>query len=133
MLVWKRLAIAGLALAASGCATRGFHENAALRAAVPSPPAVEISTYIAPKDDYPTVGGDILRGTSPADLEAAGRGVGETSGRRPRSRRPVRPGNRTARRSEASAGRSSGRAEGGRREPNDPQRLSPPRVAKIPQ
>jgi hypothetical protein len=72
MQVWKPLALVGLALAVSGCVTGDFHENAALRAAVPSPPAAQISTYIAPKDDYPTVGGDILRGTSPADLEAAG-------------------------------------------------------------
>jgi hypothetical protein len=71
MQVWKRLALAGLALTASGCVTRDFHENAALRAALPSPPAAEISSYVVPQDDFPTVAGDILRGTSPADLAAA--------------------------------------------------------------
>jgi hypothetical protein len=71
MSAWKRLALAGIVLAVNGCATRDFHENAALRAARPPPPPAEMSAYVAPRDDYPTVGGDILRGTSPADLAAA--------------------------------------------------------------
>jgi hypothetical protein len=71
MAVFKRLALAGLALLASGCATRAYHENAALRAMRPQAPAPALSAYVAPRNDFPTIGGDILKGTSPADLEAA--------------------------------------------------------------
>ena len=71
MSAWKALAIVGLPLLATGCVTRDFHENAALRAARPSLPPAELSNFVAPRTDYPTVGGDILKGTSPADLAAA--------------------------------------------------------------
>jgi hypothetical protein len=70
MSAWRYLSLTSVALMASGC-VNGFHENAALRAERPSPPPAELSAYIAPRNDFPTVGGDILRGTSPADLAAA--------------------------------------------------------------
>jgi hypothetical protein len=67
---WRRLVLVATLLASSGCVTRTLQENAALRAMRPQPPA-ELSAYVAPREDFPSVGGDILRGTSPADLAAA--------------------------------------------------------------
>jgi hypothetical protein len=59
------------ALALAGCVAHTRPENAALRMPWPpeSPPAL---LAYAPRDqDFPSVGGDILKGASPADLEAA--------------------------------------------------------------
>jgi hypothetical protein len=68
---WKRVVLATCLLALGGCVAHSFQENAALRAAWPQPPVADITAYAAPHADYPTVGGDILKGTSPADLAAA--------------------------------------------------------------
>ena len=59
------------AMALAGCVGPTRWENAAVRVPWPqeSPPAL---TAYAPRDaDYPSVGGDILKGASPTDLEAA--------------------------------------------------------------
>ncbi|HEY2179245.1 MAG TPA: hypothetical protein VGH15_11740 [Caulobacteraceae bacterium] len=71
MAVFRTVALASLALIAGGCATRAYHENAALRAMRPQDPAPALTAYVAPQSDFPTIGGDILKGTSPADLESA--------------------------------------------------------------
>ncbi len=60
-----------LALAASGCVTRTQVESAALAMPWPRPPAEILGAYAAPSPDYPTVGGDILKGASPADQAKA--------------------------------------------------------------
>ena len=63
----RRLALIAVPLAACGCVAPTLHENAALRAQRPQ--AVHaLAAYVTPQDDFPSVGGDILRGTSPADL-----------------------------------------------------------------
>jgi hypothetical protein len=71
MRAWGRIALATFVLTLGGCVARSYQENAALRAARPQAPAPDITAYAAPRADYPTVGGDILKGTSPADLAAA--------------------------------------------------------------
>ena len=71
-MAFKRVLLAGLAGAAlGGCVAATHPENAALRAPWPpeSPPA--LLAFQPPSRDYPTVGGDILKGTSPADADAA--------------------------------------------------------------
>lgn len=71
-MAFKRVLLAGLAGAAlAGCVAATHPENAALRAPWPpeSPPALQ--AFQPPSRDYPTVGGDILKGTSPADADAA--------------------------------------------------------------
>ncbi|HXU98978.1 MAG TPA: hypothetical protein VG166_00590 [Caulobacteraceae bacterium] len=75
MALFRFSALIGLSLLAGGCVTRAYHENAALVAMRPQAPPPALSAYIAPQTDFPTIGGDILKGTSPADLESA-RGVG---------------------------------------------------------
>ena len=65
-----RLAAAlGLAALLAGCAS-GRHEDAKLRMPWPLPPPAPLLAYAEPKDNYPTIGGDILKGTSPQEQEA---------------------------------------------------------------
>ena len=68
-----RKASVGAALAAAlcGCVTRTHIENAALTMPWPKPPARELLAYAPGNQDYPSVGGDILKGASPADQAAA--------------------------------------------------------------
>jgi hypothetical protein len=67
---WKRLALIAIALTASGCVASTLQENAALRAQRPQA-LPGLSEYVGSNDDFPSAGGDILRGTSPADLAIA--------------------------------------------------------------
>jgi hypothetical protein len=71
MRLGARVAIAILAASLSGCIYGVRQENAALRAARPPVPPAALAAYQPSQNDFPTVGGDILRGTSPADLAAA--------------------------------------------------------------
>ncbi len=89
----KRVLLAGRAAGAlAGCVAPTHTENAALRMPWPeeSPPA--LLAFQPPIHDYPTVGGDILRGTSPADQEAAraaaGAGGAPTGASAPASPQP---------------------------------------------
>ena len=59
------------ALLLGGCVGHIHTENAALTMPWPAAPAAALTAHAAPNPDYPTVGGDILKGTAPADLEAA--------------------------------------------------------------
>jgi hypothetical protein len=62
----------GLAAAAlAGCVAHTRPENAAVQMPWPreAPPA--LMAYSPPDRDYPSVGGDVLKGASPADQEAA--------------------------------------------------------------
>ena len=60
-----------LALALGGCVTRSHRENAALTMRWPAPPAAGIAADARPDATYPSVGGDVLKGSSLADLAAA--------------------------------------------------------------
>jgi hypothetical protein len=71
MTLWKALAAGALAAALCGCVTRTHVENAALTMPWPKPPGPELLAYAPPSQDYPTVGGDILKGASPAEQAAA--------------------------------------------------------------
>jgi hypothetical protein len=68
---WGALGVGALALTLAGCVTRTRVENAALNMPWPKAPAAELTAYAPPHDDYPSVGGDILKGASPADRAAA--------------------------------------------------------------
>lgn len=69
----RRILAAGAAaiLAASLAGCVGYHqENAALRMARPQAQPSELSAYAPPDPDYPSVGGDIQKGTSPTEAAA---------------------------------------------------------------
>lgn len=71
-MAFKRVLIAGLAGAAlAGCVASTHPENAALRMPWPPESPAPLLAFQPPTGDYPTVGGDILKGTSPADADAA--------------------------------------------------------------
>ena len=62
MVIW-------LTLGLGGCVA--YHqENAALRMPRPQAEPRELTSYAAANDDYPSVGGDILKGTSPIEASA---------------------------------------------------------------
>ena len=65
-------AVAALALAAGlGACVLPYHqENAALRMVRPAAQEKALVDYAAPKTDYPTIGGDILKNQN-ADFSAA--------------------------------------------------------------
>ena len=70
-------ALAAAAATLSACA--GYHQEvAALRMARPAPAPAALAAYAAPKRAYPSVGGDILRGTSPTSAAAYDATVGDT-------------------------------------------------------
>jgi hypothetical protein len=56
----------------------------------PLPPPAGIAAAAAPKGDYPTLGGDVLKGTSLADLAAA-RAAATTSPPPPAPAQPDKP------------------------------------------
>ena len=68
---WRILALGAVAAALAGCVTRTHQENAALTMPWPKAPQPELLAYGRNNPDYPSVGGDILKGTSPADQAAA--------------------------------------------------------------
>lgn len=68
----RTFALAGLAAAAlSGCVAHRRPENAAVLMPWPRETAPSLMAFEPPDPDYPSVGGDILKGASPADQEAA--------------------------------------------------------------
>ena len=71
MTIGKALGAGVLAVALAGCVTRTHVENAALTMPWPKPPAAALLAYAPPNDDYPSIGGDILKGASPAEQAAA--------------------------------------------------------------
>lgn len=62
---------AALALVLGGCVTGIHREAAAGRMPRPTAPAADLLAYAAPSPDFPSIGGDILRGASPEALAAA--------------------------------------------------------------
>jgi hypothetical protein len=64
MRVWKILAAASLAAALGGCVLPYHEENPALVMVRPAAPPRELAVYAPPNNDYPTVGGDILKGVT---------------------------------------------------------------------
>lgn len=81
------LLMAGLAFPLAGCVTT-HQEDVARRMPWPMPPPAALLARAEPNDDYPTVGGDILKGSSASELEAARRASGDAMG--PPPPRPVR-------------------------------------------
>ncbi|MEO8812766.1 MAG: hypothetical protein ABI376_07640 [Caulobacteraceae bacterium] len=70
-MAYSTLAIGGIVAATlCGCAG-GRLENAAVRMPWPRSPSPDLVAYAPPAADYPSVGGDVLKGASPADREAA--------------------------------------------------------------
>ena len=71
-------AITLLALAAVGLGGCAFYhqETAALRMPRPKVESPELTSYAAANQDYPSVGGDILKGTSPHEAEAYAATIG---------------------------------------------------------
>jgi hypothetical protein len=61
------LRVAALAASLCGCA---HLERPSLRMARPAAEPAALAAYAAPSQAYPTVGGDILRGTAPAESAA---------------------------------------------------------------
>jgi hypothetical protein len=69
-------ALAAMAAALGACA--GDHQEvAALRMARPAAAPAALAAYAAPDKAYPTVGGDILKGTSPTSAAAYQATVGD--------------------------------------------------------
>ncbi|MGI8841138.1 MAG: hypothetical protein ACR2F8_10230 [Caulobacteraceae bacterium] len=68
---WTVFGAAAASLALAGCVTPTHVENAALTMPWPRAPGAELAAFAPPHDDYPSVGGDILKGASPADRAAA--------------------------------------------------------------
>jgi hypothetical protein len=68
----RRVLALGAAIAAvglGGCVA--YHQEvAALRMPRPGPEPVELATYARANPDYPTVGGNILKGTAPTAAAA---------------------------------------------------------------
>lgn len=57
------------ALGLAGCIAHTRPENAAM--VMPHPSGPDLAASQAPRADYPSIGGDILAGYTPADLAAA--------------------------------------------------------------
>jgi len=66
----RMVILCAAACALSGCVAT-HQENAALQAPWPGPQNPALLAFLPPLDEYPSVGGDILKGTSPADQAAA--------------------------------------------------------------
>jgi len=71
MAFWKRAIVLPVAVGLAGCVARTHQERVALRMVWPSPPPAALVAYAPPSNDYPSVGGDILK--APADLPPAAR------------------------------------------------------------
>ncbi|MGI9168673.1 MAG: hypothetical protein ACR2FH_00660 [Caulobacteraceae bacterium] len=71
MRAWTIFGALALASALGGCVTRTHLENAALTMPWPKAPGHELAAYAPPSADYPSIGGDILKGASPAEQAAA--------------------------------------------------------------
>jgi hypothetical protein len=72
------LTLAALLAATALGACAGYHQEvAALRMARPAATPTALAAYAAPDANYPSVGGDILRGTSPASAAAYEATVGD--------------------------------------------------------
>ena len=64
-------ALAVVMLAAAGCVTRTHEENAALRSTWPTDTAGSLAAAGRTDGEWPSVKGDILKGTSPEELAKA--------------------------------------------------------------
>ena len=66
----RALAVLAVAALAAGCVTRTHVENAARRSTWPTGSATLSAEAGRPTSNWPSVGGDILRTASPAELAA---------------------------------------------------------------
>jgi CRISPR-associated Cas5-like protein len=82
--------ILALAVPLSACVT-AYQEDVAKRMPWPTPPPSALLARAEPNDDYPTVGGDILKGSSLEELDAARRASGDAMGPPPPRPAPVTP------------------------------------------
>jgi hypothetical protein len=67
---WAAASAVALALLLCACISHTRPEDAALPQPWPQPPP-NLVAYGSPSPDYPSVGGDILKGSTPADLAKA--------------------------------------------------------------
>ena len=67
---WTVAGVVALALTLCACISHTRPESAALPQAWPQSPS-NLTPYGPPSPDYPSVGGDILKGSTPADLAEA--------------------------------------------------------------
>jgi hypothetical protein len=67
---WTVAGAVAAALPLCACISHTTQESAALPQPWPQPPP-NLAAYGPPSPDYPSVGGDILKGSSPSDLAAA--------------------------------------------------------------
>jgi hypothetical protein len=58
-------------LVLAGCIAGPHRENAALRMRFPGDSPPQLLTFAPPTSDYPSTGGDILKGASPGEQAAA--------------------------------------------------------------
>jgi hypothetical protein len=71
-MISRRLAVITCGLALGGC-VYGVHQQGVVpRAALATEPTAALTVYAAPADEYPTIGGNVLAGTSP-EVQAAAR------------------------------------------------------------
>jgi hypothetical protein len=68
MNVLRTAAIVSLAASVAACV--GHHETAALRMQRPPHEPADLAAYAKPNPDYPSVGGDILKGATPVAAAA---------------------------------------------------------------
>ena len=68
--LWKFAVAVAAALPLCACISHTIQESAALPQSWPQPPP-NLTAYGPPAPDYPSVGGDILKGSSTSDLAAA--------------------------------------------------------------
>jgi hypothetical protein len=69
---WRKAVLAGVAcMGLTGCIATSYKENAALRMTKLEHSDPALDPFVAPDKDYPSAGGDILKGASPAEQAAA--------------------------------------------------------------
>ncbi len=66
---WKTMVASAMSLAVAACVSHTRPESAALP--MPWPKGPDLAAYARSDPDYPSIGGDILKGYSPEDLAAA--------------------------------------------------------------
>ena len=81
------LALAAIALTLGGCVST-HQENAALRMPRPTAESANLLAYAPNNIEYPSVGGDILKGTAPNEGAAYEAGSAPKGGETPPPARP---------------------------------------------
>jgi len=70
-MAWRTVfGVAAVSVLVAGCLAGPRRENAALRMRSPGGPPPRLLIYATPDRDYPSTGGDILKGASPGEQAA---------------------------------------------------------------